>query len=124
MLIPYEHVGQLIQINESGDMYAPADINTAILFTKRDFTNHYKSSYYFGIVGLYTFCANEKYEKCVKIERQALRGAYEESPCGPLKEYQRIGEGTTDTSLETLHWCPRVRWCICLCFLVPVRFSI
>ena len=64
MLIPYEHVGQLIQINESGDMYAPADINTAILFTKRDFTNHYKSSYYFGIVGLYTFCANEKYEKC------------------------------------------------------------
>ena len=64
MLIPYEHVGQLIQINESGDMYAPADINTAILFTKRDFTNHYKSSYYFGIVGLYTFCENENYEKC------------------------------------------------------------
>ena len=64
MLIPYEHVGQLIQIDESGDMYDPADINTAILFTKRDFTNHYKSSYYFGIVGLYTYCENEKYEKC------------------------------------------------------------
>ena len=60
MLIPYEHVGQLIQIDESGDMYNPTDINTAILFTKRDFTNHYKSSYYFGIVGLYTYCENEK----------------------------------------------------------------
>ena len=45
MLIPYEHVGQLIQIDESGDMFEPSDINTAILFTKRDFTNHYKSSY-------------------------------------------------------------------------------
>ena len=50
MLIPYEHVGQLIQIDESGDMFEPSDINTAILFTKRDFTNHYKSSYYFGLV--------------------------------------------------------------------------
>ena len=35
MLIPYEHVGQLIQIDESGDMYDHSDINTAILFTKR-----------------------------------------------------------------------------------------
>ena len=79
MLIPYEHVGQLIQIDESGDMYNPADINTAILFTKRDFTNHYKSSYYFGIVGLYTYCENEKYEKCDEAITRSLAVAERES---------------------------------------------
>ena len=79
MLIPYEHVGQLIQIDESGDMYDPADINTAILFTKRDFTNHYKSSYYFGIVGLYTYCENEKYEKCNELITKSLAIAERES---------------------------------------------
>ena len=79
MLIPYEHVGQLIQIDESGDMYNPTDINTAILFTKRDFTNHYKSSYYFGIVGLYTYCENEKYEKCDEAITRSLAVAERES---------------------------------------------
>ena len=79
MLIPYEHVGQLIQIDESGDMYNPTDINTAILFTKRDFTNHYKSSYYFGIVGLYTYCENEKYEKCDETITRSLAVAERES---------------------------------------------
>lgn len=79
MLIPYEHVGQLIQIDESGDMFNPADINTAILFTKRDFTNHYKSSYYFGIVGLYTYCGNEKYEKCDEAITKSLALAERES---------------------------------------------
>ena len=79
MLIPYEHVGQLIQIDESGDMYNPAEINTAILFTKRDFTNHYKSSYYFGIVGLYTYCENEKYEKCDETITKSLAVAERES---------------------------------------------
>ena len=79
MLIPYEHVGQLIQIDESGDMYNPAEINTAILFTKRDFTNHYKSSYYFGIVGLYTYCENEKYEKCDEAITRSLAVAERES---------------------------------------------
>ena len=79
MLIPYEHVGQLIQIDESGDMYEPSDINTAILFTKRDFTNHYKSSYYFGLVGLYTLCENEEYLKCNKEITNSLANAERES---------------------------------------------
>jgi len=79
MLIPYEHVGQLIQIDESGDMFEPADINTAILFTKRDFTNHYKSSYYFGLVGLFTLCENDKYLKCNKEITSSLANAERES---------------------------------------------
>jgi hypothetical protein len=60
-------------------MFNPADINTAILFTKRDFTNHYKSSYYFGIVGLYTYCGNEKYEKCDEAITKSLALAERES---------------------------------------------
>ena len=79
MLIPYEHVGQLIQIDESGDMFEPSDINTAILFTKRDFTNHYKSSYYFGLVGLFTLCENDKYLKCNKDITSSLANAERES---------------------------------------------
>ena len=79
MLIPYEHVGQLIQIDESGDMFEPSDINTAILFTKRDFTNHYKSSYYFGLVGLFTLCENDKYLKCNKEITSSLANAERES---------------------------------------------
>ena len=79
MLIPYEHVGQLIQIDESGDMFEPSDINTAILFTKRDFTNHYKSSYYFGLVGLFTLCENDKYLKCNKDITSTLANAERES---------------------------------------------
>ena len=79
MLIPYEHVGQLIQIDESGDMFEPTDINTAILFTKRDFTNHYKSSYYFGLVGLFTLCENDKYLKCNKEITSSLANAERES---------------------------------------------
>ena len=79
MLIPYEHVGQLIQIDESGDMFEPSDINTAILFTKRDFTNHYKSSYYFGLVGLFTLCENDKYMKCNKEITRSLANAERES---------------------------------------------
>ena len=79
MLIPYEHVGQLIQIDESGDMYDPSDINTAILFTKRDFTNHYKSSYYFGLVGLYTLCENEEYLKCSNEITNSLANAERDS---------------------------------------------
>ena len=79
MLIPYEHVGQLIQIDEAGDMYDPTDINTAILFTKRDFTNHYKSSYYYAIVGLFTYCDNDKYEKCDEKITKSLAIAERES---------------------------------------------
>ena len=79
MLIPYEHVGQLIQIDESGNMYDPSEINTAILFTQRDFTNHYKSSYYFGIVGLYTLCENEEYLKCNNQITKSLAEAERES---------------------------------------------
>jgi triacylglycerol lipase len=64
MLITYEHVGELIQISKSGDLYNLEDVNTAILFNTRDFTNHFKSSYYFGLVGLYTNCQNDNYKKC------------------------------------------------------------
>ena len=64
MLIPYEHVGELIQIDGSGDLYDLDNVNTALLFSTRDFTDHHKSSYYFGLVGLYTFCQNKDYEKC------------------------------------------------------------
>ena len=79
MLIPYEHVGSLIQIKETGDIYTPEDINTAILFTERDFTDHFKSSYYFGVVGLFTNCQNSNYKKCSDKNTKELAIAERES---------------------------------------------
>ena len=89
MLIPYEHVGELIQIDESGDLYGLNDVNTALLFSTRDFTDHHKSSYYFGLVGLYTLCQNKDYEKCndkdytsklAKSERESQEQFWEKIP--------------------------------------------
>ena len=79
MLITYEHVGQLIQIDESGDMYKPEEVNTAVLFTERDFTDHFKSSYYFGVVGLFSNCKNEDYGKCSSAITNKLAVAERES---------------------------------------------
>jgi len=89
MLIPYEHVGELIQIDASGDLYDPNDVNTALLFSTRDFTDHHKSSYYFGLVGLYTYCQNKDYQKCndkdytsklAKSERESQEQFWEKIP--------------------------------------------
>jgi len=89
MLIPYEHVGELIQIDESGDLYDLNDVNTALLFSTRDFTDHHKSSYYFGLVGLYTYCQNKDYQKCndkdyasrlAKSERESQEQFWEKIP--------------------------------------------
>jgi len=89
MLIPYEHVGELIQIDESGDLYDLNDVNTALLFSTRDFTDHHKSSYYFGLIGLYTYCQNKDYQKCndkdyasrlAKSERESQEQFWEKIP--------------------------------------------
>ena len=89
MLIPYEHVGELIQIDESGDLYDLNDVNTALLFNTRDFSDHHKSSYYFGLVGLYTYCQNKDYQKCndkdytsklAKSERESQEQFWEKIP--------------------------------------------
>jgi hypothetical protein len=89
MLIPYEHVGELIQIDQSGDLYGLNDVNTALLFSTRDFTDHHKSSYYFGLVGLYTYCQNKDYQKCndkdytsklAKSERESQEQFWEKIP--------------------------------------------
>lgn len=72
--IPYEHVGRLLQLHNTGDLFKPDEINTAILFEERDFTDHYKSTYYGGIISLFAIC-QEYPKECLKGKPLQLANA-------------------------------------------------
>ncbi len=85
--IPYEHVGRLLQLHNTGDLFKPEEMNTAILFDERDFTDHYKSTYYGGIISLFAICQEHPGEcketkplELAKAERDSQENFWDQIP--------------------------------------------
>ena len=57
MLLNYEHVGKLLQLNPDGTQLAPEEIQSSAIFKALDLPKHIIGSYYTTILGLQTSCA-------------------------------------------------------------------
>lgn len=56
MLLNYEHVGKLLQLNGEGSQLAPEEIQSSAFFQVLDFPKHILPSYYGTLNGLHTSC--------------------------------------------------------------------
>lgn len=92
VLIDYEHVGKLLQVNQEGGQLPPDDIRSSALFQLFDFPKHVLRSYYISLKELQTICDTSESQEnvsCLNVgwlvdaadaEREASRQAWEVVP--------------------------------------------
>ena len=100
MLLNYEHVGKLLQLNPDGTQLAPKEIQSSAIFKALDLPKHIIGSYYSTILGMRTNCAAafsmaaaEGTDQCLNVgwlagsadaEREATKKAWELIPEGAI----------------------------------------
>ena len=100
MLLNYEHVGKLLQLNPDGTQLAPEEIQSSAIFKALDLPKHIIGSYYSTILGMQTNCAAafslaaaEATDQCLNVgwlagsadaEREATKKAWELIPEGAI----------------------------------------
>ena len=100
MLLNYEHVGKLLQLNPDGTQLAPEEIQSSAIFKALDLPKHIIGSYYSTILEMQTNCAAafsmaaaEGTDQCLNVgwlagsadaEREATKKAWELIPEGAI----------------------------------------